>query len=67
MGLEDPVRVCEDCFVKITDEDLKPLTLVYSTTHPVVNAQWQADMNWLLTCGSDNTVKIWDYTDFVGQ
>ncbi|KAL4220349.1 WD repeat and FYVE domain-containing protein 2 [Mactra antiquata] len=60
MGYEYDVRVCEDCFEKITDEERAPLATFHDVKHSVVYMYLEETRKRLLTIGKDKVIKIWD-------
>lgn len=60
MGYEYEVRVCDDCFTEITDEDKAPLATFHDAKHGIVHMFLEETRKRLLTIGKDRVVKIWD-------
>ncbi|KAK7091071.1 WD repeat and FYVE domain-containing protein 2-like [Littorina saxatilis] len=60
MGYEYDVRVCDECFGLITDEDKAPLATFHDTRHSIVHMALDVTRNLLLTTGKDRVMKIWD-------
>jgi WD40 repeat protein len=60
LGFEFPVRVCNDCSAKVTDEDRRSTTMFFDMKHEVTSIYFDPTKGHLLTVGSDNIVKVWD-------
>ncbi|XP_065840729.1 WD repeat and FYVE domain-containing protein 2-like [Oscarella lobularis] len=60
MGFEYPVRLCNECNDKLTDEDQKTTTKFFDLKHEVMYMYYDPTKCHLLTVGSDKVVKLWD-------
>ncbi|CAK8677656.1 unnamed protein product [Clavelina lepadiformis] len=59
-GFEFEVRVCEECYKSISDEDRAPTASFYELKHNVTFSCADWKRGWLVTCGSDRSIKLWD-------
>ncbi|XP_060571907.1 WD repeat and FYVE domain-containing protein 2-like [Ruditapes philippinarum] len=62
MGYEYDVRVCDDCYEKITDEERAPLATFHDAKHAAVYMYLEETRKRLITVGKDRVIKIWDLT-----
>ncbi|XP_062521405.1 WD repeat and FYVE domain-containing protein 2-like [Corticium candelabrum] len=60
LGFEFPVRVCNDCYAKVTDADQRSTTMFFDMKHEVKLVYFDPTKGHLLTVGSDRVVKLWD-------
>ncbi|KAL3846764.1 hypothetical protein ACJMK2_017723 [Sinanodonta woodiana] len=60
MGYEYDVRVCEECFKGITEEERAPLATFHDVKQCVVGMFIEETRQRLLTVGRDRVVKMWD-------
>ncbi|XP_056004187.1 uncharacterized protein LOC125660208 [Ostrea edulis] len=60
LGYEYEVRVCEDCFSSITEEEKAPLATFHEIRHQVLYMNLDQTRKRLLTVGRDKVVKLWD-------
>jgi len=60
LGFEFDVRMCEECYDKLTDKETTSLANFHETKHPITHISLDLSKGRLLTCGSDTVVKIWD-------
>uniref|UniRef100_A0A0X3PB18 WD repeat and FYVE domain-containing protein 2 n=1 Tax=Schistocephalus solidus TaxID=70667 RepID=A0A0X3PB18_SCHSO len=65
MGFERLVRICNDCFKAIANEDLKSLASSFDARHPISRIRILGDANLLLTIGKNKEVKVWDLKSFL--
>ncbi|XP_069496788.1 WD repeat and FYVE domain-containing protein 2 isoform X2 [Ambystoma mexicanum] len=65
MGFEFEVRVCDSCHDTITDEQRAPTASFHDSKHTIVHVHFDATRVWLLTCGTDRVIKLWDMTPVV--
>lgn len=65
MGFEFPVRVCDSCHDNITEQERAPTATFHDSKHGIVHMHYEPTRSWLLTCGSDRTIKLWDMTPVV--
>lgn len=64
-GYECKVRICEGCFIGITDEEKKSLAKFYDLKHSVVAMDWDEEQKLLATVGNDRIIKIWSLKDII--
>uniref|UniRef100_A0A673HXA4 WD repeat and FYVE domain containing 1 n=1 Tax=Sinocyclocheilus rhinocerous TaxID=307959 RepID=A0A673HXA4_9TELE len=67
MGFEFQVRMCDDCYDTIKEEDRTPLATFHEGKHNVAHMDMDPSRGLMVTCGSDRVVKIWDMTQVVGS
>lgn len=67
LGYEFEVRVCEECFVLIEDEDKRPTATFHEIRHYVNHLSIDISKGRLLTCGMDHIIKIWDIQGFIAD
>lgn len=60
MGYEFAVRVCDDCYDTITDEDRVNQALFSDAKHHVVCMNLDVTSGRLVTAGTDRIIKVWD-------
>lgn len=60
LGHEFQVRICKVCIGKINDEELTSLATFHETKHAITTMSFDDYRNFLLTIGTDRTIKIWD-------
>ncbi|XP_076454179.1 WD repeat and FYVE domain-containing protein 2-like [Babylonia areolata] len=65
LGYEYEVRVCDDCYSQITDEDKAPLATFHDIRHNVVHLSLDVTRSLLLTTGKDRVMKIWDISSVI--
>ncbi|XP_035692990.1 WD repeat and FYVE domain-containing protein 2-like [Branchiostoma floridae] len=65
MGFEFEVRVCNACFANISDDERAPMATFHEVKHGVVAIHYDGTRGWLLTCGTDRIIKIWDVNALV--
>ncbi|XP_053141086.1 WD repeat and FYVE domain-containing protein 2 isoform X2 [Hemicordylus capensis] len=65
MGFEFEVRVCDSCYESITDEERAPTATFHDSKHNVLHVHFDTTRGWLLTCGTDKIIKLWDMTPVV--
>lgn len=58
-GHEFPVRVCEECYIGVTDEDKRSNTIFHDLKHSIKAMDIDFDRNLMITVGSDRIVKLW--------
>jgi len=58
-GHEYPVRVCEDCFINVSDEEKKPRANFFDTKHIVRHLSYDPSRQLLATVGHDHVIKVW--------
>ncbi|XP_041069089.1 WD repeat and FYVE domain-containing protein 1 [Carcharodon carcharias] len=66
MGFEFQVRVCNDCFDAVKDEDRASLATFHEGKHNIAHMNLDNTRGLMVTCGSDRIVKIWDMSPVVG-
>lgn len=66
MGFEFQVRVCDDCFNTVKDEDQTSLATFHEGKHNIVHMNLDSARGLMVTCGNDRIVKIWDMTPVIG-
>uniref|UniRef100_A0AAR2LVG8 FYVE-type domain-containing protein n=1 Tax=Pygocentrus nattereri TaxID=42514 RepID=A0AAR2LVG8_PYGNA len=66
MGFEFQVRMCDDCYNTIKDEDRTPLATFHEGKHNISHMDMDPARGLMVTCGSDRVVKIWDMMQLVG-
>ena len=59
-GHEVPVRVCEECHIKVDERETKSQACFYEMKHSVTHLSYDASKQVLVTSGSDHVVKIWN-------
>jgi len=64
-GFEFEVRVCKQCFASITELDRAPTASFHELKHSLVSSSIEVTRNWLVTCGSDRSLKLWDLKEIV--
>ncbi|ROJ25388.1 WD repeat and FYVE domain-containing protein 1 [Anabarilius grahami] len=67
MGFEFQVRMCDDCYDTIKEEDRTPLATFHEGKHNIAHMDMDPSRGLMVTCGSDRVVKIWDMTQVVGS
>uniref|UniRef100_A0A8C1ZSN9 WD repeat and FYVE domain containing 1 n=1 Tax=Cyprinus carpio TaxID=7962 RepID=A0A8C1ZSN9_CYPCA len=67
MGFEFQVRMCDDCYDTIKEEDRTPLATFHEGKHNIGHMDMDPSRGLMVTCGSDRVVKIWDMTQVVGS
>lgn len=67
MGFEFQVRMCDDCFNTIKEDDRTPLATFHEGKHSIAHMDMDPNRGLMVTCGSDRVVKIWDMTQVVGS
>ncbi|RXN24238.1 WD repeat and FYVE domain-containing 1 [Labeo rohita] len=67
MGFEFQVRMCDDCYDTIKEEDRTPLATFHEGKHNIAYMDMDPSRGLMVTCGSDRVVKIWDMTQVVGS
>ncbi|XP_016401258.1 WD repeat and FYVE domain-containing protein 1-like [Sinocyclocheilus rhinocerous] len=67
MGFEFQVRMCDDCYDTIKEEDRTPLATFNEGKHNIAHMDMDLSRGLMVTCGSDRVVKIWDMTQVVGS
>nr|XP_022336138.1 uncharacterized protein LOC111132600 [Crassostrea virginica] len=66
LGFEYEVRVCDDCFLTITDEERAPLATFHDIKHQVLHMNLDQTRKRLLTVGRDRVVKMWSFIVLIG-
>ncbi|KAM9468933.1 WD repeat and FYVE domain-containing protein 1 [Clarias gariepinus] len=66
MGFEFQVRMCDDCYSTIKEEDRIPMALFHEGKHNISHMDMDLSRGLMVTCGSDRIVKIWDMIQVVG-
>jgi len=61
-GHEYPVRVCEECYISVTEREKNPLANFFDTKHIVKHMSYDPSRKLLATVGQDHVIKIWDLT-----
>lgn len=61
-GNEYPVRVCEDCFINVTEKEKKPMANFFDTRHVVKHMSFDPGRRLLATVGEDHVIKLWELT-----
>ena len=64
-GHEFPVRVCEDCYIKIEDRERKSQAEFFDIKHVIKNFDLDLENKLMLTVGQDRLVKLWKVPDIV--
>ncbi|KPM06788.1 WD repeat and FYVE domain-containing protein 2-like protein [Sarcoptes scabiei] len=59
-GYEFPVRVCNDCFVTITEADRVSLAKFYDSKHCITHMNIDEAHQLMVTSGFDRVIKLWD-------
>jgi len=59
-GHEYPVRVCENCYITITDHEKTPRANFFDTRHIVKHMSYDTGRQLLATVGQDHVIKIWN-------
>jgi len=59
-GHEVPVRICEECYIKVDERETKSQACFYELKHSVTHLSYDASKQVLVTSGSDHVVKIWN-------
>ncbi|KAG1932653.1 WD repeat and FYVE domain-containing protein [Pimephales promelas] len=67
MGFEFQVRMCDDCYDTIKEEDRTPLATFHEGKHNIAHMDMDPSRGLMVTCGTDRVVKIWDMTQVVGS
>jgi hypothetical protein len=65
MGFEFDVRVCDECFGTISDEDRAPMASFHDVKHSVTHMDLEETRQRLATVGTDRVIKIWDITSLL--
>ncbi|XP_070538975.1 WD repeat and FYVE domain-containing protein 2-like [Ptychodera flava] len=65
MGFEFEVRVCEECYEKITDDDRAPMATFHDGKHAVIDMYLNEVKGQLITCGTDKVIKLWDVRSII--
>ncbi|XP_061194791.1 uncharacterized protein LOC133202951 [Saccostrea echinata] len=60
LGYEYEVRVCDDCFSSISEEEKAPLATFHDVRHQILYMNLDQTRKRLLTVGRDRVVKLWD-------
>jgi WD repeat and FYVE domain-containing protein 2 len=58
-GHEFPVRVCEECYIKITEDEKQSLARFYDMKSSIRYIDFDANRKLLITVGNDHLIKIW--------
>uniref|UniRef100_A0A8C0YD57 WD repeat and FYVE domain containing 1 n=1 Tax=Cyprinus carpio carpio TaxID=630221 RepID=A0A8C0YD57_CYPCA len=58
MGFEFQVRVCDDCYDTIKEEDRTPLATFHEGKHNIAHMDMDPSRGLMVTCGSDRVVKV---------
>lgn len=58
-GHEFPVRVCEECYIKITEDEKKSQARFYDMKSSVRYMSYDGRRKQLITVGPDHVIKIW--------
>jgi len=58
-GHEYPVRVCENCYINVTEGEKNPLANFFDTRNVVKHLTFDAGRNLLCSVGQDNVIKLW--------
>jgi len=66
-GYEHEVRLCQECFLTIKEEDKVSTTAFYELKHGASHLQIDHSRGRMLTCGSDDVVMIWDVKEFLNE
>lgn len=60
LGFEFKVRVCDECFSKVTDDDRQSLARFLDSKHCIVSMSLNESKQLLVTCGTDRVIKLWN-------
>uniref|UniRef100_A0A9J7YTF3 WD repeat and FYVE domain containing 1 n=1 Tax=Cyprinus carpio carpio TaxID=630221 RepID=A0A9J7YTF3_CYPCA len=58
MGFEFQVRMCDDCYDTIKEEDRTPLATFHEGKHNIGHMDMDPSRGLMVTCGSDRVVKV---------
>jgi len=58
-GHEFPVRVCENCYINVTEDEKKSLARFYDMKHCVRYMSYDENRKLMLTIGPDHIIKVW--------
>jgi len=58
-GHEYPVRVCENCYIGVTEGEKKPLANFFDTKQVVKHMQFDGERQLVATVGADHVIKLW--------
>jgi len=64
-GHEFPVRVCEDCYIKVTEDEKKSMARFYDMKHCVRYMSYDEGRKMMLTVGPDHIIKVWSLKGIV--
>ncbi|XP_057301765.1 WD repeat and FYVE domain-containing protein 2-like [Hydractinia symbiolongicarpus] len=67
MGYEFDVRLCEECYDKIEDEEKISTSTFHDLKHGIAHLNIDLSKSRMLTCGVDNMVKIWDIRELLDE
>jgi len=65
LGFEFKVRVCDECFSQISDQDQKSLARLYDSKHSIVSMSLNERKQMLVTCGTDRVIKLWSINSLI--
>jgi len=65
LGHEFQVRVCNRCSGKISDDEKMSLAQFHETKQPINYMSYDETRKYLLTVGSDRTIKVWDMSSIL--
>jgi len=58
-GHEFPVRICENCYINVTEDEKKSLARFYDMKHCVRYMSYDENRKLMLTIGPDHIIKVW--------
>ena len=64
-GHEFPVRICENCWINVTEEEKKSLARFYDMKHCVRYMSFDEGRKMMLTVGPDHIIKVWSLKGIV--
>jgi len=64
-GHEIPVRICEECHIKVDASETKSHAKFYDLKHSVNHLSFDQSRQILVTSGSDHIVKIWNVKSLI--
>jgi len=65
LGYEFEVRVCNECYNQINENDTVSTTTFHDLKHYIKQLSIDMSKRRMLTCGADDVVKIWDITNLL--
>ena len=64
-GHEYPVRVCEDCYIKITEAEKNSMANVFDNRQIIKHMDFDEARRLLVTVGDDHVIKIWNVEELL--